>query len=72
MNDQFLKNVQAILDLTDWSQAELARRLEIDAATVTNWLKRKTAPDGTARYAIADILRRAENGEFRERAAASA
>jgi len=69
---QFLCNVRAILDITGWSQAELARRLDIDAATITNWLKGKTSPDGTARYAINDVFRRAQAGEFREPAAASA
>jgi transcriptional regulator with XRE-family HTH domain len=67
--EDFTANVRALLRITGWSQARLARQLEIDAATVTNWLKKKTAPDGTARYAIKDLLRRAKEGEFKEPAA---
>lgn len=74
--DQFCRDVRRLLEITGWSQAELARRIgtaapggsgqEIDRATVTNWLSKKTKPDGTARYTISDLLRRAIAGEFAE------
>lgn len=75
----FTSAISELLSITGWSQAELARQLDapgagdgIDRATITNWLKKKTAPDGTARYAIADLLRRARAGEFKKELTAAA
>jgi len=62
----FVHNLRHLLHATGWSQVELARRLEIDKSTITYWLQEKRKPDGTARYAIADMLRRAKAGEFKE------
>lgn len=67
MAANFVAEVEQILKITGWSQAELSRRIDVAKATVTNWLSGKTAPDGTARYTIADVLRRAKDGEFNEK-----
>jgi len=71
-DEQFISNVQAIIRITGWPQAKLARFLGLDPATITKWLKKERSPDGTARYAINDLLRRAKEGEFAVPTTASA
>lgn len=49
-------NLQKLLDQKGWSQAELARKLSVNASQVTNWLKCKTFPRDPQIDAMASLF----------------
>lgn len=54
--DMKLKDIRELLELKGWSQADLARRLDMHEATVSRWLSGATKPAGPARILMRQWL----------------
>jgi hypothetical protein len=68
------KVIEEIMEITGWNQADLAKVCNTNRATVCRWLAKGEEgrmPSGTSAAFLADLLRRAKAGEFKQPAAAA-
>jgi DNA-binding transcriptional regulator YiaG len=50
------KEIRELIDLKAWTQAELARQLDVDVATVCKWLSGENPVGGPARILMRQWL----------------
>lgn len=54
------KDIQDLLDLKGWSQAELARQLDLSEAAISRWFSGQQHPTGPARILMRQWLTEAK------------
>jgi transcriptional regulator with XRE-family HTH domain len=53
------KEIEELMLLKDWSQAELARALEVNRSAISRWIKGEQNPTGPARVLLREWLEEA-------------